>query len=112
MNQIADPAKHFFNDLSPSEAQKWVDALDVTYCMRREPVISSDDWRRVPAVALLCKQDSILPSDLLQPIWQGTHIEWIDAAHTPYVSQPENVSEITLKIVHGRFKAGSVACSA
>lgn len=69
MNQMADPAHFFFNDLSPAAAEPWIDALDDTYYLRRGPVISSEDWRKAPVTALLCKRDNAVPPDRQKMVW-------------------------------------------
>lgn len=98
MSHMAYPAHNFFNDLSAAEAQKWVDALDQVYYLGRDVVVSSEDWRKAPVTALLCKQDNAVPPDRQEMVWQGMEQEWIDAAHTCYVSKPEEVAEVLVRL--------------
>ena len=106
MNRMATPEHFFFNDLPASEAQQWVRALEPAYYMGREPVISSEEWRKAVSVtALLCKRDNAVPPERQGMVWQGMETEWIDAAHTPFVSRPEEVAGIVVRLAQAGAEA-------
>lgn len=97
MLYIANAGQVFFNDLPPDAAQHWVDALEPVYDPGIEGVITSETWLKTPVFALLCKQDQSIPPAVQEAWWQDVPHEWIDAAHTPYVSQPERVAEVLIR---------------
>ena len=99
MSHMASPWHYFFNDLPLSGAKPFVDALGATYYLGPEPKISKDDWRKAPVTALLCKRDNAVPAERQEQIWKGIESEWIDAGHSPYVSRPEEVADILLRLV-------------
>lgn len=99
MQQIENPGTAFFNDLSPADAQPWVDALGPGYYLGRGPVITSEEWREAPILAILCRKDNAIPPERQEMMWQGVEAEWIDAAHTPYVSQPKELAEMLVRLI-------------
>ena len=99
MVHMASPQTQFFNDLSPSEAEPWVEALDATYYLGQQVKISSEEWRRrAPVAAVLCRRDYAVPLEQQEEMWRGVEREWIDAGHTPYVSRPGEVAEILARL--------------
>lgn len=104
---MANPEHYFFNDLSPDDSKHWIQALDVAYYLGRDLVISSDDWRTAPVKALLCRQDNAFPPDRAELTWQGIESEWIDTAHSPFVSKPELVADILVRLTEQSAGKGS-----
>lgn len=101
MTHMASPWHYFFNDLPLSAAKPFVDTLGPTYYLGTGPKISSDKWRKAPITALLCKRDNAVPGKKQEQIWKGMESEWIDAGHSPYVSRPEEVADILVRLVGG-----------
>lgn len=81
------------------QAQPWVDAMDDAYYLGRGPMISSENWRRAPVAALLCKRDNAVPLDRQEIMWQGMPREYIDTGHDPFVSRPEELADIMIRMV-------------
>ncbi|TKA74513.1 hypothetical protein B0A55_08048 [Friedmanniomyces simplex] len=97
MNNMADTRLVLFNDLtSDDEAQQWIDKLEPAYYLGKGPVISSDDWRMAPITVVTTRQDLAIPPERQEMVWQGFPLIWLDAGHTPYISQPERVAEIVV----------------
>ena len=95
MNNISGPRRVFFNDIaSDLEADCWVNKLEPAYYLRAGPVITSENWRTVPITVVGTRQDMTIPPERQEMVWQGFPIIWLDAGHSPYVSQPEKVAEI------------------
>lgn len=58
ISHMANPAHFFFNDLSPSDAEPWVEALDDTYYLGRGPVISRSQLLISESYQPQCNRDS------------------------------------------------------
>lgn len=91
-----DPASLFYNDLSPSDAQKWTSQLvnfSADAPASREGVYAG--WLDVPVWYLLCTLDNAMPIAQQEGIVQkcrdaGADITTrrIEAGHSPMLSQP------------------------
>lgn len=99
MSHIASPWHYFFNDLPLSAAKPYVDSLDATYYLGTGPVISSNQWRKAPITAVLCRKDNAIPAERQERLWKGMDTEWIDAGHSPFVSRPSEVGDILIRLV-------------
>ena len=98
MSHMDNPWHYFFNDLPLSAAKPFVDSIGATYYLGTSPVISTDKWRKAPLTAILCRKDNAVPPARQESIWKGMESEWIDACHSPYVSRPEEVAEILVRV--------------
>ena len=98
INLFADPYAGFFNDMSKEEAQPFLDALDITYYLGDGPLVTSETWRQVSSTYVICEQDQAVPLARQEGLAAGMQRQVrINAAHSPYVSQPEKVAEILLE---------------
>lgn len=100
MLHMADPRTLFFNDVeSDAEAQTFVNALEPCYCLYRQPVISSEEWRRAPLTYLVCEMDRTVPLDGQEMMSQGMDVVRLALGHSPFVGHPEPVADRLEKLL-------------
>ncbi|KAK3674761.1 hypothetical protein LTR78_005483 [Recurvomyces mirabilis] len=66
------------------------------YYQDATPVITSEDWRKAPITVVATKQDITIPPARQEMVWQGFALNWIDAGHVPFISQPDAVADIII----------------
>lgn len=99
---MADPAHRFFNDLPPSLAQPFVEALEPTYYLHQGPVVSSETWRSLPCTYLVCERDNAVAVELQEGMaaaGKGMEVVRVDLGHSAYVGHPEVVGDVLEKLI-------------
>ncbi|TEY85143.1 hypothetical protein BOTCAL_0017g00570 [Botryotinia calthae] len=101
-----DPYEIFYNDISRTEAQKYVDMLKGhSYNTFRSPV-TAEPWRYIPSTYVVCEDDRAVPLEIQLGMIRGAQeiaeesfgtIERINAGHSPFISQPEWLAEKLMK---------------
>ncbi|KIW67062.1 hypothetical protein PV04_06338 [Phialophora macrospora] len=92
-----DPAKAFYNDVSPEEGQKWVSKLINFSCAirsARDSVYAG--WKDVPTWYLLCTNDKAIVPQLQEDMLRrcreagaNVTVRKCESSHSPMLSKPE-----------------------
>lgn len=100
MNVMTNARDVFFNDIpDDAEAQSWVAKLAPAYYLGKDPVLSSEEWKKSPITVMLTRQDNAIPPARQEMVWQGFEQDWVDGSHTPYVSQPGIVADVIVAAI-------------
>jgi pimeloyl-ACP methyl ester carboxylesterase len=94
----------FYNDISPQEAQPFIEALTSQAFYIDQPQVTSDRWQSAaPLTYLLCEHDNCVPPEIGEKTAAeyGMQLVRMDAGHCPYTSQPQRFAEV----VHGILRA-------
>ena len=90
----------FYNDMTTEEAQPYIEAL-TWQALYTQPELSSWRWRDVPLTYMLCSQDQAVLPSVQERIAReyGMQVVRIEAAHCPFISQPEKFVEVVEEIL-------------
>lgn len=95
MLHMANPRVQFFNDMeSDAQAAEYVQALQPSFLLYAQPVISSEEWRKAPLTYVLCERDNAVPVDRQEMMSQGMDVVRLDLGHSPFVGHPEAVADL------------------
>jgi len=94
---MLDPKGHFYNDLSPAEAEHWASLLRPCPAISYLMPLTNEAWRYVPSTYLYCENDAALSILVQRDMVEKTGIEVgevsCSAGHSPFLSMPEKVVE-------------------
>lgn len=94
----ADARKLLFNDLSPSETEKWLRVLQPQPLSDWNDKTTYTGWAEIPSVYLICENDQILPIDyqLQAATVTDSKVERCNSGHSVMLSMPEKVVEVVV----------------
>ncbi|KAK3053744.1 hypothetical protein LTR09_005023 [Extremus antarcticus] len=90
----------FFNDMSVADAAPYIDGLGAQTAYASLGV-TSEKWKEVSLTYMLCGQDNVAKPDVQEWVAKnhGMDVVRINAAHDPYVSQPEEFARLVDQIL-------------
>lgn len=90
------PRELLFNDLTPSEADKWTSVLQPQPSSGWNKTIEYAGWTEIPSVYLITGNDQILPVQLQEQLaaLAGSKVERCGSGHMVMLSMPEKVVEV------------------
>lgn len=93
------PYEEFFNEMSRENASPYVDAIKPMHYIPGGGVLTSDDWKKVPRMLIGTSRDVALKPELQKTMWKVLEheIRWIDADHSPFVSNPELIAALLIE---------------
>ena len=104
------PDEIFYNDLSPSVAEKYVAALKPHSYPTFASQVTVAPWKVIPSTYILCEKDMAIPvavQEGMVAMAKGMApnsfdvVERCDASHSPFISQPEWLAEKFIKAAGG-----------
>ncbi|KAL4861368.1 hypothetical protein BDV12DRAFT_69335 [Aspergillus spectabilis] len=93
---LTDAANILYNDLPPSEQEKWIAKLKPMSKPAFLEAVSHEPWHELPCMYLLCERDNALPISLQEAMADmlGKHTSFrCVASHTPFLSVPGKVAD-------------------
>lgn len=89
------PAEVFYADVDPSVAEDAAARLVPQSVASFADAVEAVGWRDVASTYVIAEQDAALPPSLQeQQAQRATHVERLDASHSPFLSQPEAVTDL------------------
>ena len=99
---VINPQDIFYNDLPSDVAGKWAGTLQEHSGCLGSTTVTHAAWDYIPATWVLCEKDQTKPMArqiaLGEIMGEGYTIERLDCGHTPFLSMPEKVVELIVKI--------------
>ncbi|KAF2793223.1 alpha/beta-hydrolase [Melanomma pulvis-pyrius CBS 109.77] len=97
-HSVANDPNIFYNDLSPSEQQKYFALIKSHAIATKYSKSTAASWKDIPTTYLLCEDDNAIPA-FAQDLMTGgvkamggeIEVERIKSSHSPYLSQPDVV---------------------
>lgn len=95
------PRELLFNDLSPTEAEKWLSVLQPQPASGWGGITDYTAWTDIPSVYLICENDQILPDEyqVQAATLTGSKVERCKGGHMVMLSMPERVVEVIVNAV-------------
>lgn len=105
MLYMANARTQFFNDIeSDADADVLVKQLTPVYYLYRQPVISSEEWRRAPLTYVLCEKDQAVPLERQLAVSQGMNTVRLNLGHSPFVGHPEAVADVLVALLGAKHQ--------
>jgi hypothetical protein len=84
-----------YNDVSPEDAQPFIEAL-TPQALMEQPQFSSGRWEREPFTYVICTEDNSVPVEVQESIAGDYSMETVrmKAGHCPFTTQPERFVEV------------------
>jgi pimeloyl-ACP methyl ester carboxylesterase len=99
MTSHEDAREIFYNDLSDSEAQKWVSKLNRHATKSFEAPCTWAAWKHIPSTYLYCgKDNAVTPAGeeamINQPGANFRVVRFEEASHSPFLSMPKETADV------------------
>ncbi|PQE18183.1 FAD binding domain-containing protein [Rutstroemia sp. NJR-2017a BBW] len=98
---MADPARRFYNDLSPVEQDRWLAELRPTSVLTQSAPLTHAAYQHYDSAYLFCKADEAIPLEFQKIMVEMTGVnfytEECTAGHSPFLSQPQTVLDFVKK---------------
>ncbi|KAF8864375.1 hypothetical protein BDZ45DRAFT_571653, partial [Acephala macrosclerotiorum] len=92
------PRQLLFNDLSPTEIEKWLPLLRSQPLSGWNGTTTYTGWTETPSVYLICESDQILPEEyqIQATMMTESKVERCKSGHMVMLSMPERVVEVVV----------------
>lgn len=99
-----NPRQLLFNDLSPTETEKWFPLLKSQPLFGWNGTTTYTGWIEIPSVYLICENDQVLPEEyqIQAAMMTESKVERCKGGHMVMLSMPERVVGVVVSAAEDR----------